>query len=106
MNNKYSKIIIDQNPNNSNNTMQRKLSIEEYCDLMHHTHKISDLINDIDDNDVESSNALLVIAELKSIIQTQQNTINELKETIDSLKNQISNTVINVIDLDLETEID
>lgn len=101
---KYSEIIIDQNPNSPNKTMQKKMSIEEYYDLMHHTHRISDLVNNTGIDSEESSSVLLAIAELKSVVEAQQNTINELKETINYLKNQIDNNALEVSDWDLETE--
>ena len=44
--NKYPKIIMDD-INNSPINMVNKITVEQYYDFMHHTHKMSDIVNDI-----------------------------------------------------------
>lgn len=43
----YNKIIIDKTKNSPIN-MKADFNVEDYHDFMHHTHKISDLVNDIE----------------------------------------------------------
>ena len=99
----YPTIIIDKRSNSVNESLQKKITIEEYYDLMHHTHKMSSIINDIDSEDgtgtsfsemQKTINELLTtVNELKTTIATQQNTIDELKETIQSIETSEGVTV-------------
>ena len=41
---KYPEIEIDKIPNSTNSNMTFPITIEQYYDLMHHTHKASDII--------------------------------------------------------------
>lgn len=97
---KYPRIIIDKRSNSPNDSLQKKITIEEFYDLMHHTHKISDLINDGGDISYEEIQSIILglqqeIKELKAIIQTQQ-------ATIEGIKTELVNTA-SISDWDVET---
>ena len=77
---KYPAVIIDKHPNSAIDKMQKKITVEEYYDIMHHTHNISDLIavGDINyESLVKKMNELLgVVGGYKTIIEEQQKSIN------------------------------
>lgn len=104
---KYPSIIIDKVSNSVNDSLQKKMTIEEYYDIMHHTHNISDLAvkegtMSISEMQTTINDLLADIGDLKSIIEAQKNTINELKENIEIIKEEISN-VTTISDYDVET---
>ena len=41
---KYNKIVMDNQENSPNSNIVVRLTLEQYYDLLHHTHKISDII--------------------------------------------------------------
>lgn len=41
---KYNEIVMDKQENSPNSNMVVTLTLEQYYDLLHHTHKISDII--------------------------------------------------------------
>lgn len=77
----YPEITIDKS-NNSPNSMQYKLAQEEFYDLMHHTHKLSDLLIEGNNNNPQEiiNNLINDVNELKNIIKTQNEIINKLVE--------------------------
>jgi chromosome condensin MukBEF ATPase and DNA-binding subunit MukB len=101
------------------------MTIEEFYDLMHHTHSISDLVggSDVVEGDIQATvlNLVNTVNELKQTIEDQKNIINELtikskeqEETINQVsqqvednKNKIDGTTengIDIIDWDIEKE--
>ena len=117
---KYPKIIVDTNKSTHfNNALNHNITVEEFYDLMHHTHSLSDLIGnsgEIVDGDIQVTvlNLVSTVNELKQTIETQQSVITELtektktqEETINRLSQQVDNIVeddSNYIDWDLEKE--
>lgn len=104
---KYPTIIVDTRANSVNESLQKKMTIEEYYDLMHHTHNISQLTSDegaMSYNEMQNAiNSLTkTIGELKIIIEAQQSTIIELKQTVQTLSDEVANTPT-VSDWDVET---
>ena len=95
----YPTIIIDDRPNSVNDSMQKKITVEEYYDLMHHTHDISSLTNN---NGMTYDEIVNTINELKSTIAEQQKIINNLSNDIANLNNEVSN-MPPVSDWDVET---
>lgn len=101
--NKYPQIIMDSRKNSANTLIQKRISVEDWNDLLHHTHNASDLV--IDSEGTTYSDMQNTIAELNKNIDSfnttiyeQQSTINDLKiaiayqqNTIDELKNIIEN---------------
>lgn len=93
-NSKYPSILIDERRNSANDSLQKKITIEEYYDLMHHTHNFSDLA--IGDDGMTYKEMQTTITELKeiannfnNIMQEQKNTINQLTETVNDLKSEM-----------------
>ena len=122
-NSKYPTIVMDKRSNSVNESMIKKLTVEEYYDLLHHTHKMSDVISD--DDTVSYDEIQTTIEELSQTINSLNDTINEYQntiqrleadttelrntiatqqETINTLKDEIANTMSNVGDWDVETE--
>ena len=84
---KYPTIVIDQRTNSVNESMIKKITVEEYYDLKHHTHSISDLA--VDDGGISYDQMQTMITEmsttinqLNDIIQQQNNTIKQFNDTI------------------------
>ena len=112
---KYPKIIVDANKSTHfNNALNYNITIEEFYDLMHHTHSLSDLIGNSDeivDGDIQATvlNLANVVNELKQTIEAQQGIITELKEktkTQEETINQLSKQIDSIVDGDEDTYID
>lgn len=73
---KYPKILIDTNTNSVNDSMLQKITVEQYYDLLHHTHDISS---------ISIGEGSMSYAELQSMVIA-------LKEELDSLKSIVGNT--------------
>lgn len=98
---KFPAIVIDKTTNYPNGKGTKKsLTIEEYQDLMHHTHKVTDLV-DADGNPVDPStfngggSSTTVITkkeytELKETVETQKTTIQTMQTQITELQNKIT----------------
>lgn len=76
LNSKYPEILIDKRNNSPNNTLYITLSMEQYYDLLHHTHT------------AESIEGLTTSGEV--IPQEVYDTIKNLQDEIKSLKERIS----------------
>jgi hypothetical protein len=99
---KYPAIIVDSRGNSVNESLQMRLTIEQYYDLTHHTHDISSLA--IGENAMTYEQMQEQISTLNNTVETQQNTINELTESIKALKELIKNSIPLVSDWDVEKE--
>ena len=98
INSKFPKIIIDSRQNTHlSKSMQRKISIEEYYDLLHHTHNISDLIQN---NEIGTDeNIQLTIANLVNTVNELKSTISKQQETIDRLSSLVEINEDNDVDV-------
>lgn len=82
----YPKIVIDERDTSVNSNMRKYLTVEEFYDLMHHTHKIEDIIG----NKSEGGDGPIIIPDGSSeIIEKLQNKIITLENTVDQLTTQI-----------------
>ena len=79
---KYPTIVTDKRINSVNESLQKKLTIEEYYDLTHHTHNIDHLI----------SSGGMSYGEMQNAILSLTKTVEELLKTVDELKKQAANT--------------
>lgn len=103
---KFPKILIDKKGNSPNESLQKKITIEEYYDLMHHTHNISTLIIDEDGTTYQEVQDTInklngEITNLRNTVQELQKSNNELKEIVQNLTGEITNTPA-VSDWDVE----
>ena len=109
---KYPKIIIDtEKTTHFNNRLNYNITIEEFYDLMHHTHSIADLTavdGEVVDDNIQATvlNLVATVNELKQTIANQQNTINELViknneqyQTINQLSQQVKINKDNITDI-------
>lgn len=123
MNNKskYEKILIDEEYQSPISGANYQLSVEEYYDLLHHSHKASD-IDGIDevvvnsevlDNEkatemIQTMNTLKETVEaITPTIQTLQETINTITPVVESLQesvNSINEYIENDIQIDPEPD--
>lgn len=78
---KYPTVVTDQNINSANGSMIKKITVEEYYDLKHHTHSMSDIAVD------EGS---MTFEEMQSTINQMSQTINGLTTTINTLQEENS----------------
>lgn len=85
---KYPEIVIDKDPNSPNSRMIHNLTVEQYYDLMHHTHE------NIGTGDPSADSTYKEILEKVNSMQGTIKTIteenNSLKQEINSMKNEIS----------------
>ena len=88
---KYPRIIFDKRENSVNDGLAKKLTVEEYYDLLHHTHDLSSLIGDGDvpiSDIMESINKLIVnVTRLEETIEYQETVIKRYEEEITHLTN-------------------
>ena len=89
----YAKIVTDSKINSVNESLQKKLTIEEYYDLMHHTHKITDLI---------ASGNSMSYAEMQETILNLSSKVHELTNIVNQLSVQLDNG-LSVSDWDVTT---
>ena len=80
----YPQIVIDEQVNYPNaNTLIYKLTAEQFQDIMHHTHKISDLIG--------GDGAVISAGEVsKEDFNTLKSSVEQLKNTLQALQNSIT----------------
>lgn len=78
---KYPKIITDESTNSPNQNMYVRLTVEQYYDLLHHTHNASDIIGINNEGSVEPTDS--------ETIQELQSTVETLTETVTTLQNAI-----------------
>jgi len=79
---KYPKIITDNRGNSVNESLKKQLTIEEYYDIMHHTHDASSILNKEDIANYE---------EMQNSIKSLTETVNTLQVTIKNMQDQINN---------------
>ena len=92
MESKYPLIVIDKRQNSPNLNRTKTLTVEEYYDLLHHTHHSSDIIGG-EGGESPSIDELI-------------NTINEMKNTITTLTARVvalENAAEDITDYDLDT---
>ena len=104
-NSKYPTILVDTKSNSVNDSLKKVLTIEEYYDLMHHNHNISNLeVNEGDISFDEMQNMMKslneTINELRKTITAQQETISELTKNIEDIIEELKN-VASISDWDV-----
>lgn len=107
---KYPTIVADKTINSVNESMIKKITVEEYYDLKHHTHNISNLAvgeGSMSYNEMETivNNLLETVNKYDATIQEQQNYIIELQQsnnTMQSTINTLTETVNNASDTILQ----
>ena len=57
---KYKKIIIDDDIQCANPFIEHHLTVEEYNDILNHTHRFSDIVSSEDDSPVDDNLALAI----------------------------------------------
>ena len=92
---KYPEIIIDKDNNSVNKDHNIVLTVEQYYDLLHHTHNTSDIIG--------SESSMQTISEVQENILQLKNTIASLKLSIDEIKQQLNDMNEDVNDYDVLT---
>lgn len=102
---KYPKIIYNENKQAINPNMGYPLTVEEYNDLLHHTHDVSTLVSsggsdlspDVNTNiaiiNNNVTNLTAVVEELEEKIQEQSEAIITLQEYINTLNEYIENDI-------------
>lgn len=98
----YPKIVMDTNINSVNDSLAKKLTVEEYYDLLHHTHTVSSLIGSVGGGDVSYDGITDIVNTLSDTVNSLVNTVQIQQETINELKSQI-NSLIHVKDWDVNT---
>lgn len=87
----YPKIITDDKGNSVNESLAKKLTIEEYYDLLHHTHSVTDLVISGGMSYDELQNTVKTLSEMLNnligIVQVQQVTIDEMKAEMATIAN-------------------
>ena len=85
---KYPEIVIDKNANmGSGSHNNRMLTVEEYYDLLHHTHSISDIL---DDEGYSPSEIGGLVEQMQTTITTMADTIAQANETIEALRTKVA----------------
>ena len=131
----YPEVVMDRDTNSANSGMIKRVTVEEWYDLLHHTHKVEEFVN----KDLERVEALAVpvnpeegggsggmdssveqqilnqIAQLTSKVETLTQTVESQQAIIEQQSQQINDLIANppssggidVIDWDATTpEID
>ncbi len=97
----YPKIIMDTSTNSVNDSLAKKLTVEEYYDLLHHTHTVSSLIGSVG-GDASYDGITNIVNTLSDTVNSLVNTVQIQQETINELKAQL-NSLIHVKDWDVNT---
>lgn len=99
---KYPAVVTDKNVNSVNDSMIKKITVEEYYDLKHHTHSMSDLTTDEDG--MSYTEMQDVINNLNNIIKEQSDVIQKLEADTTELKALIisQNETINVMKKEMD----
>lgn len=84
---KYPEIIMDNNNNSPNGYTKYNLTVEQYYDLLHHTHNSSDLVGGSGEGG--GSNISQTVSDLVKKVEALQNTVNKQDEIIKSLNTTI-----------------
>lgn len=108
---KYPEIIIDNQSNSVNSNMTFPITIEQFYDFMHHTHKASDLVFEGGDGSGSISDAVVQqintkISDMNDKIGAQQKTIEAQRQTIADLDKKLQDYIDNDIHVDVDTDVD
>lgn len=108
---KYPEIVIDNQSNSVNSNMTFPITIEQFYDFMHHTHKASDLIFEGGDGGGSISDAVVQqintkISDMDDKIKEQQKVIEAQKKTIADLDKKLQDYIDNNIHVDVDTDVD
>ena len=108
---KYPEIVIDNQSNSVNNNMTFPITIEQFYDFMHHTHRASDLVFEGGDGSGSISDAVVQqinnkISEMNTKMEEQQKTIEAQKKTIADLDKKLQDYIDNDIHVDVDTDVD
>ena len=98
---KYPKIVIDSIHNSVNESLAKRWTIEEFYDIMHHTHNIEDLVGSLE-NGGDYTEIKNTVAELIQTVNELKTENEELKKIIKEITDEISN-MTSVGDWDVET---
>ena len=106
----YPEIVMDNHNNSVNHNMTYPLTIEEYYDLLHHTHKLEDIIiewgtggsGSISDAVVNALNIKIdnlskQVTDQQQTITSMQNTIKQQDQTIQKLQSDLQDCIDNMI---------
>ena len=101
---KYPEIVIDNQSNSVNSNMTFPITIEQFYDFMHHTHKASDLIFEGGDGGGSISDA--VVQQINTKISDMNDKIEAQKKTIAYLDKKLQDYIDNDIHVDVDTDVD
>ena len=85
---KYNKIVMDNQENSPNSNMVVRLTLEQYYDLLHHTHKISDIIGGTNEDGSPAN------PQISKQIEEINKKIEEIKKKVN---NKSQGNILNVI---------
>ena len=100
----YPKIIINDDDQSAIPSLNRNITVEEYYDIMHHTHNMSDLISDVEEeeqNNTSTTPSLNItddmtdaekIEVLSTALASIQETIGDIETAIEGLSSGSGNT--------------
>lgn len=75
---KYNEIVMDNQENSPNSNIVVRLTLEQYYDLLHHTHKISDIIGGTNEDGSPANPQI-------------SKQIEEINKKIEELNNKVNN---------------
>ena len=90
----YPEIIIDNNIQSVNPLMKKTITVEEWNDLLHHTHE--EFSNNIGGTPITDENAERIINkldELTTLIQDQANDISDIKTRTENIEAYIEQDI-------------
>lgn len=106
---KYEEILIDKSNQSVNPSLKHELTVEEYFDLLHHTHTASSIVQSSDTGaQLQSSEEILdklnesldalrtqseLITNLTAQIEAQNETISNMQKSIDTLNNYVDQDI-------------
>lgn len=102
----YSKIIMNEDKQSAIPGLNRNITAEEYYDIMHHTHNMSDLISDVEEeeqNNTSTTPSLNItddmtdaekIEVLSTALASIQETIGDIETAIEGLSSGSGNTEV------------
>ena len=81
---KYPRIIVDKRANSVNDSLKKVLTIEEFYDIMHHTHPVSVLT--VNEGEMTYNEMQNTVNNLTEKLNTYDTTINQQQEIIKKLE--------------------
>lgn len=93
--NKYPEIIIDTDTQSANPLLKKAITVEEWNDLLHHTHKEfnSSTADGTPITDENASRILDKLDELTTLIQDQANDISDIKTRTENIEAYIEQDI-------------